>query len=176
MRDPDLRYLLVRENGRDGGPSGPVRAFASLMPTAEEGQPVVYCYEIHLAPDLRGTGLARLLMGCLETAARNVDGMEKLMLTVFTCNARALAFYRQCGLETDDMSPRRRKLRGGVVKDPDYAIMSKRVNQPQGARQDTALEDSSARDDLEDALDRPGKIAKINAIAASLQGKATGKT
>lgn len=175
MRDPDLRYLLVREDASSNPSPGPVRAFASLMPTAEEGEPVVYCYEIHLAPDLCGTGLARLLMGCLETVARNVDGMEKLMLTVFTCNARALAFYRRCGLETDDMSPRRRKLRGGVVKDPDYAIMSKRVDQPQGARQDAALEDSSAGDNRGDVLDRPAKIAKLNSIAASLQGQTTSK-
>ncbi len=37
-----------------GRPTGAVRGFTSLLPTYEEGQPVVYCYEIHLKPDLQG--------------------------------------------------------------------------------------------------------------------------
>ncbi|EGZ76079.1 hypothetical protein NEUTE2DRAFT_76150 [Neurospora tetrasperma FGSC 2509] len=49
MRSPDLRYVLVKD-----GSSGSIRAFTSLMPTYEEGQPVVYCYEIHLKPELQG--------------------------------------------------------------------------------------------------------------------------
>ena len=49
MKSPELRYILVKEKG-----TGSVRAFTSLMPTYEEGEPVVYCYEIHLQPDLQG--------------------------------------------------------------------------------------------------------------------------
>ncbi|KAK3496469.1 hypothetical protein B0T13DRAFT_400300 [Neurospora crassa] len=49
MRSPDLRYVLVKD-----GSSGSIHAFTSLMPTYEEGQPVVYCYEIHLKPELQG--------------------------------------------------------------------------------------------------------------------------
>ena len=48
MRSPELRYVLVRDS------TGAVRGFTSLMPTFEDGQPVVYCYEIHLKPDLQG--------------------------------------------------------------------------------------------------------------------------
>lgn len=48
MKSPDLRYVLVKED------SGSIRAFTSSMPTYEEGQPVVYCYEIHLKPELQG--------------------------------------------------------------------------------------------------------------------------
>ena len=48
MKSPDLRYVLVKDS------SGSIRAFTSLMPTYEEGQPVVYCYEIHLKPELQG--------------------------------------------------------------------------------------------------------------------------
>ena len=33
---------------------GSIRGFTSLMPTWEEGEPVVYCYEIHLKPEMRG--------------------------------------------------------------------------------------------------------------------------
>ncbi len=48
MRSPEMRYVLVRDGNRS------VRAFTSMMPTYEEGQPVLYCYEIHLKPELRG--------------------------------------------------------------------------------------------------------------------------
>jgi len=48
MLSPGLRYILVRDV------NGEIRAFTSLMPTFEEGQPVVYCYEVHLKPELQG--------------------------------------------------------------------------------------------------------------------------
>jgi hypothetical protein len=48
MRSPELRYILVKDD------AGFLRGFTSLMPTWEEGQPVVYCYEIHLKPELQG--------------------------------------------------------------------------------------------------------------------------
>lgn len=47
MRSEELRYVLVKDQ------AGELRAFTSMMPTYEEGQPVVYCYEIHLKPDLQ---------------------------------------------------------------------------------------------------------------------------
>jgi N-alpha-acetyltransferase 40 len=54
MRAPELRYILVKD------PSGSIKGFTSLMPTYEQGQPVVYCYEIHLKEDLRGCVVLRL--------------------------------------------------------------------------------------------------------------------
>jgi hypothetical protein len=53
MKAPELRYVLVRSQG-DGVSVGDVKGFTSLMPTYEEGQAVVYCYEIHLKEELRG--------------------------------------------------------------------------------------------------------------------------
>lgn len=47
MKSEELRYILVK------GGSGGLGAFVSLMPCYEEGEPVVYCYEIHLKPQLR---------------------------------------------------------------------------------------------------------------------------
>ena len=51
MKSPGLRYVLVKEQN---DPTGSIKAFTSLMPTYEEGQPVVYCYEIHLKGELQG--------------------------------------------------------------------------------------------------------------------------
>ena len=48
MKSADLRYILVKD------PEDTLRGFTSLMLTYEEGQPVVYCYEIHLKPELQG--------------------------------------------------------------------------------------------------------------------------
>jgi hypothetical protein len=48
MRLPELRYILVQDA------AGVTQGFVSLMPTHEQGIPVVYCYEIHLKEELRG--------------------------------------------------------------------------------------------------------------------------
>lgn len=155
MREPDLRYIIVKH------PSGTVCGYTSLMPTMEDGQPVLYCYEIHLKPDLRGTGLATLLMDFLETTATNMAIMEKVMLTVFTCNHRAMAFYRRCGFVVDEISPQPRKLRNGVVKTPDYAIMSKTIDRKCPVRTQVGQRNSS-RDGIPEASTcRPVKIPKL---------------
>lgn len=48
MKSPELKYILVKDS------QDQLCGFTSLMPTWEEGQPVVYCYEIHLVDELRG--------------------------------------------------------------------------------------------------------------------------
>lgn len=48
MRSPELRYILVKDEAES------LAGFTSFMPTREEGQPVVYCYEIHLQQHVRG--------------------------------------------------------------------------------------------------------------------------
>lgn len=187
MREPDLRYILVRErdhredrkdrkdrkddtedkaddeaekdakndknkneNENDGSSTGAIRGFTSLMPAYEEGQPVVYCYEIHLKPELHGygcaslpplpsplcglraaadmdrTGLAGLLLGFLYTIAYNLPPISKVMLTCFLSNERALRFYHKQDFSVDAIAPEARTLRGKTVV-PDYTIMSKVV-------------------------------------------------
>ncbi|KAI1407595.1 acyl-CoA N-acyltransferase [Hypoxylon sp. FL1857] len=121
MKSPELRYIIVKDV------TGSVRGFTSLMPTYEEGEPVVYCYEIHLKPELQGTGLGRTLMGFLESVAANTPPIEKVMLTCFLSNERAFAFYKKSGFEKDEISPEPRKLRFGKEYIPDYVIMSKFV-------------------------------------------------
>ncbi|OTA68656.1 acyl-CoA N-acyltransferase [Hypoxylon sp. EC38] len=122
MKSPELRYIIVKDS------MGRVRAFTSLMPTYEEGEPVVYCYEIHLKPELQGIGLGKTLMEFLESVAVNTPPIEKVMLTCFLSNERALAFYRKLGFKRDEISPEPRKLRFGKEFIPDYVIMSKVVS------------------------------------------------
>lgn len=49
MKSSELRYILVVDG------EGKLQGFVSLMPTWEEGEPVVYCYEIHLEDELQGS-------------------------------------------------------------------------------------------------------------------------
>ncbi len=121
MRLPDLRYLLVESMSST---DVPIEGFVSFMLTYEDGHEVIYCYEIHLSPKLQGCRIGRNLMGVMEDVGERA-GVEKAMLTVFVENQRALAFYEKLGYSEDDFSPQPRKLRNGVIKKPDYVILSK---------------------------------------------------
>ncbi|KFA65530.1 hypothetical protein S40285_03219 [Stachybotrys chlorohalonatus IBT 40285] len=131
MRSPDLRYVLVKTAVDEQGPAA-IEGFASMMPTFENHEPVVYCYEIHLRPALQRTGLGKDLMGYIMAVADNVPSVEKTMLTCFVSNGRALDFYRGMGFATDDYSPGERKLRGGKVVVPDYVILSRATARARG--------------------------------------------
>jgi ribosomal protein S18 acetylase RimI-like enzyme len=85
--------------------------------------PQVYIYEIHLKPSVRGLGLGKHLMSLNECIAKNV-GLEKSILTVFTCNESAEKMYRGMGYVDDECCPKTRKLRGKIVR-PKYLILSK---------------------------------------------------
>ncbi|KAK1247172.1 hypothetical protein MKX07_002081 [Trichoderma sp. CBMAI-0711] len=119
MRSPDLRYILVKDN------QSTVKGFTSLMPTFENHEPVLYCYEVHLVPELQGSGLGKHLMAQLITIAENIPSTKKVMLTCFTSNASGLKFYEKLGFTKDAFSPRDRTLRGGKVVKPDYVILSR---------------------------------------------------
>ncbi|KAI4217445.1 MAG: hypothetical protein LQ351_000040 [Letrouitia transgressa] len=124
MELPDLRYLLVL--GPSQGTDKMVEGFLSFMLTYEDGHEVVYCYEIHISHRLRGNGIGRHLVALMEAVGRNTE-MEKSMLTVFVENEGALEFYDKLGYEKDEYSPGPRKLRNGVIKEPTYIILSKRL-------------------------------------------------
>ncbi|KAI1849159.1 hypothetical protein JX266_005120 [Neoarthrinium moseri] len=121
MKSPEMRYVVVKDS------QGEIRGFTSLMPTYEEGQPVVYCYEIHLKDEMRGTGLGAHLMGFQEMVAKHTPAIEKVMLTCFTKNIVAMRFYQELGFEVDPISPEPKRLRFGKTSVPDYIIMSKKV-------------------------------------------------
>ncbi|MCJ1471995.1 hypothetical protein MMC13_000639 [Lambiella insularis] len=119
MRLPDLRYFLVKNTFMS-----PPEGFLSFMPTYEDGKEVIYVYELHLAESLRGGGMGRHLMEVVESIGAKM-GVEKAMLTVFVANSEARSFYECLGYGPDESSPKDRRLRGGIVKAPDYIILSK---------------------------------------------------
>ncbi|GKZ28354.1 hypothetical protein AbraIFM66950_005527 [Aspergillus brasiliensis] len=136
MKLPDMKYLVVRRDvsssspsssPRDGGEADAVIGFMSFMITYEDGKEVVYLYEIHLSSGVQKQGLGKRLLLILMEIGRRV-GMEKAMLTVFTSNGVAQRLYEAIGFGTDEYSPRPRRLRNGMVKEPDYRIMSVRLD------------------------------------------------
>ena len=129
MRLPDLKYLMVKSKLDSMTPGGmeldsQLRGFVSFMLTYEDGIEVIYCYELHLAPEWRRMGMGKFLMAQVEDVGRKA-GVKKAMLTVFRANRAARGFYEKMGYEEDEYSPRSKKLRGGVVKEADYIILSK---------------------------------------------------
>ncbi|OCL12701.1 hypothetical protein AOQ84DRAFT_385927 [Glonium stellatum] len=132
MRDPDMRYLLVRRYPLSkqlveaGDSPSPVLGFLSFMITLDDDYeyPVLYIYEIHLSSEFRSCGLGAHLMQIAEHIGRGV-GVTKTMLTVFASNKAAERFYRRLEYSKDEISPEPRILRNGLVKPVDYMIMSK---------------------------------------------------
>ena len=137
MSEKDMRYLLIKQLRtpqhaplRDGTSNAlgdaPAEGFLSFMITEEDDYEVLYIYEVHLSPSLRRNGIGQRLMQFVERVASKV-GLEKVMLTVFTSNEVAERFYRKIGYTDDEYSPAPKRLRNGIVKRPDYIIMSKEV-------------------------------------------------
>ncbi|KAF2810186.1 acyl-CoA N-acyltransferase [Mytilinidion resinicola] len=134
MRDPDMRYLIVRvaDPRHDASFSAhsnlPVNGFLSFMITHDDDYEyaVLYIYEIHLSESLRGCRVGAHLMHIAETIAQGI-GLAEVMLTVFTSNVAAAKFYQKLGFSKDGTSPEPRVLRNGLEKPPDYLIMSKDV-------------------------------------------------
>ncbi|KAH8779445.1 acyl-CoA N-acyltransferase [Hyaloscypha sp. PMI_1271] len=118
MKLLDLKYLLVKRDSN-------VEGFVSLMPTYEDGYPVMYCYEIHLSPALQGTGLGTALMNLVGEIAARIPGTEKVMLTCFTSNVRGVKFYERLGYAKDEFSPPPKVLRNGTKVEAEYVILSK---------------------------------------------------
>lgn len=54
MRSPEMRYILVQKGGEETADNA-IQGFASIMPTFENQEPVLYCYEVHLEVAVQGS-------------------------------------------------------------------------------------------------------------------------
>ncbi|KAF7562992.1 hypothetical protein G7046_g1133 [Stylonectria norvegica] len=169
MRSSDLWYVLVKDGG------GIVKGFTSLMVTMENKEPVVYCYEIHLKPELQGTGLGGQLMRYLLDIGENIDRVEKVMLTCFVSNKTARAFYDKLGFGEDESSPGTRKLRGVQVI-PDYVIMSRRTADGRAVLADGRTRTKQMKGDSTDIteLTQGSNCGNVNAANYGLSRISTG--
>ncbi|TFY70367.1 hypothetical protein EVG20_g2643 [Dentipellis fragilis] len=101
------RFVLVRDSPHpsDGSDTDSgILAYTMFRFDEEDGDCVVYCYELQVAKSARRTGLGKVLMQCLYDIGRTWH-MQKVMLTVFKANESATAFYKSVGFEMDPFSP-----------------------------------------------------------------------
>lgn len=134
MRDARMKYLLLHQNSTGSDDPSPLTGeksllgFLSFMLDMEDEIDVAYCYEIHLAEGARGRGLGKLLMRTMENIGDAIP-MSKAMLTVFTSNVSARAFYESQGYEyyDEELLPPRKKLRTRTIEPPkpSYVILAK---------------------------------------------------
>ncbi|XP_018050009.1 PREDICTED: N-alpha-acetyltransferase 40 isoform X1 [Atta colombica] len=82
----------------------------------DNGDVVLYCYELQLEPSTRRKGLGRFMMSTLESMAYH-NQMMKVVLTVFKHNSSAIQFFYALGYKLDNSYP--------PVSDLDYIILSK---------------------------------------------------
>ncbi|KAF8203590.1 acyl-CoA N-acyltransferase [Pholiota molesta] len=122
---PLARFILVTESDQTD-----LAAFTSFRFEFEEGEDVIYCYELHVAPSMQGTGLGKSLMKELEKLCESYD-MEKIVLTVFKANVQAAGFYKAFGFCLDPMSPNfvedGEELEPSDIEGIDYEILSKSI-------------------------------------------------
>jgi ribosomal protein S18 acetylase RimI-like enzyme len=157
MREKGMQYLLILPNPTLGpAPQSPpavepqelaknLFGFLSFMLTIDDGVPVTYIYEIHLCSAVRGQGLGKTLMECVDAIGRRT-GMQKAMLTVFVSNVAAIGFYDGLGYEKwdEEYIPPRKRLRsarkvgeeGEDIREPSYIIMAKDLLDVQSNGQD----------------------------------------
>ncbi|KAJ7837538.1 acyl-CoA N-acyltransferase [Mycena olivaceomarginata] len=94
------RFLLVYPTDEKDS----LVAFTAFRFEYEEEENILYCYDLQVSESSQRHGLGRTLMNHLSKIGADF-GMDKIMLTVFKGNARALEFYSKFGFETDVTSP-----------------------------------------------------------------------
>ncbi|KAG2448673.1 hypothetical protein HYH02_006030 [Chlamydomonas schloesseri] len=94
------RFLIAYDINAARAPVG----YINFRFEYEDGEAVMYCYELQVARAAQQRGLGRAMMELLEQIAWGA-GMSKVMLTVFTENRPALAFYSKLGYRLDETSP-----------------------------------------------------------------------
>lgn len=116
-RDPE-----VGEDGVDASDSNDDHgcvAFVHFRYDLDYGIPVLYCYEIQVAPDHQGLGIGRQLLAILRLLAERAR-MDKVMATVFKNNQGSLEFFKRFGFQEDETNPEENEGK-------DFIILSLRV-------------------------------------------------
>lgn len=114
LKNENARFLLLLNH--TNGLSGFVHFRFDYDDDDNPTQPVLYVYEIQIDKLYRGYGLGKKLMNIVELVAATAE-MDKVMLTVFTQNHGAMAFYKKLNYAVDMISP----------SAADYEILSREI-------------------------------------------------
>ncbi len=80
--------------------------------TAPKRQHIGSIWGVYVTPSLRGRGLGRRLLATMVERARDLAGLEHVLLSVTSENAAALALYRSLGFEAWGTEPAALKVDG----------------------------------------------------------------
>jgi ribosomal protein S18 acetylase RimI-like enzyme len=101
LEDDKSRFLVAASSS---SPQDGRAGFVHLRFDIEDSTPVVYVYEIQIEENQRGKQLGRKLMLMVESLATRLN-FSAVMLTVFSSNKGARAFYSNLGYQEDRSSP-----------------------------------------------------------------------
>ncbi|XP_056639250.1 N-alpha-acetyltransferase 40 isoform X1 [Diorhabda carinulata] len=90
-------YLVAK------GLDGTLLGFSHFRFDIDEGQEVLYCYELQLDPSYQRKGLGKFMMQVLELVAFK-NSMKKVVLTVLK-NNQSSKFFKALNYELDESSP-----------------------------------------------------------------------
>ncbi|KAG7204019.1 hypothetical protein KM043_001881 [Ampulex compressa] len=110
LTEQDVRFLIAMSNEKFLG-------FSHFRFVIDDGDEVLYCYELQLEPLARRKGLGRFIMAALESMAIE-NKMKRVVLTVFKHNPSAMQFFHALGYKLDKSSP-------PACYQCDYVILSK---------------------------------------------------
>ncbi|XP_068155930.1 N-alpha-acetyltransferase 40 [Drosophila tropicalis] len=105
------RYLVAQNEKNENV------AYAMFRFDLDNGDCVLYCYEMQVASNYQRKGLGRFIMKLLEDCARHWH-LEKIILTVLNNNENSKLFYKALDYQKDETSP-------DVLEEADYEILSK---------------------------------------------------
>ena len=91
--------IIFAAQGRDGALQGFTQLYQSFC--SVEMQPLIYLYDLFVAPAARRTGMARALMEAARQYALE-QGADRLQLETAKDNVTAQALYEDLGYRRDD--------------------------------------------------------------------------
>ena len=100
LRHEDARLVILRVNTTQK-----IAAFLHVRFDLEYDVPVAYIYELQVLSEYRNAKLGTYLMSSVEMLCETMTSVRLLMLTVFTANKPARAFYEKLTYEVDACSP-----------------------------------------------------------------------
>lgn len=117
LASPDVSVMGVFAEGRLRGMAGLVH---ERRPKTRHKAGV---WGVYLAPELRGSGVARLLLAALIAHARTLPGVERLTLSVTAVQRNAHALYRELGFAPWGTEPAALKVDGEYIDEVYLALV-----------------------------------------------------
>ena len=119
-KSPDT-FTLVIEGELDGqtqlvGMAGFVRT------QRQKRQHIGIIWGVYLSPAVRGQGWGRRLMAAIIDRAKQLDGLEQILISVVTENVAARQLYQSLGFEVYGLEPRALKLAGRYL-DEEFMLL-----------------------------------------------------